>query len=84
MAGRAMEMNSMSVVEKSLVAVSIGTGVPADLVVHLKMNFLQAGEENLLCLPRDKYTGENILIHEFAHLIDFIGLRGTDRNFSIS
>ena len=39
------------------------------------------GEENLLCLPRDKYTGENILIHEFAHLIDFIGLRGTDPEF---
>ncbi|SHE68250.1 alpha-glucosidase [Bacteroides luti] len=39
------------------------------------------GEENLLCLPRDKYTGENILIHEFAHLIDFVGLRGTDPEF---
>ena len=39
------------------------------------------GEENLLCLPRDKYTGENILIHEFAHLIDMVGLRGTDPEF---
>jgi hypothetical protein len=28
-----------------------------------------AGEENLLCLPGDRYTGENIFIHEFAHTL---------------
>lgn len=27
------------------------------------------GEENLLCLPGDRYEGENILVHEFAHII---------------
>ncbi len=32
------------------------------------------GEENLLALPGDKYEGENILIHEFAHLIHMLGI----------
>jgi alpha-glucosidase len=32
------------------------------------------GEENLLALTRDKYLGENILIHEFAHLIHTVGI----------
>ena len=31
------------------------------------------GEENLLCLVRDRYTGENILVHEFAHTIHLSG-----------
>lgn len=39
------------------------------------------GEENLLALPTDKYEGENILIHEFAHLIHQIGLNETDPSF---
>ena len=40
------------------------------------------GEENLLCLSRwaDRYHGENILIHEFAHTIHLGGLgEGTER-----
>ncbi len=28
------------------------------------------GEENLLCLPRQKYRQEDILVHEFSHSID--------------
>jgi hypothetical protein len=34
------------------------------------------GEENLLCLGRgqDKYHGENILVHEFAHTIHLSGM----------
>jgi hypothetical protein len=32
------------------------------------------GEENLLCLKRDRYRGENILVHEFAHTIHLSGL----------
>lgn len=40
------------------------------------------GEENLLALPTDKYVGENILIHEFAHLIHQIGITGTDPGFN--
>jgi len=33
-------------------------------------NPVTCGEENLLQYPGDRYTGENILIHEFAHIID--------------
>lgn len=40
------------------------------------------GEENLLALPQDKYTGENILIHEFAHLIHMIGIAGIEPDFN--
>ena len=36
------------------------------------------GEENLLALPQDKYVGENILIHEFAHLIHTVGIVGVN------
>lgn len=39
------------------------------------------GEENLLALPGDKYEGENILIHEFAHLIHTIGIAGVEPDF---
>lgn len=39
------------------------------------------GEENLLALPGDKYEGENILIHEFSHLIHTIGIRGVEPDF---
>jgi alpha-glucosidase len=40
------------------------------------------GEENLLALPGDRYEGENILIHEFAHLIHTIGLLGVEPDFN--
>lgn len=40
------------------------------------------GEENLLALPQDKYVGENILIHEFAHLIHTVGIVGVERDFN--
>ena len=33
-----------------------------------------AGEENLLCLVGDRYRGEDILVHEFAHAIHLIGI----------
>ena len=39
------------------------------------------GEENLLALPNDKYVGENILVHEFAHLIHTIGIVGVEPDF---
>jgi hypothetical protein len=39
------------------------------------------GEENLLNLKGDRYRGENILIHEFAHCIHNYGLRTVDRGF---
>lgn len=40
------------------------------------------GEENLLALPQDKYVGENILIHEFAHLIHTVGIAGIEPGFN--
>ncbi|GFH97940.1 glycoside hydrolase family 97 catalytic domain-containing protein [Bacteroides acidifaciens] len=40
------------------------------------------GEENLLALPQDKYAGENILIHEFAHLIHTVGIVGVEPGFN--
>ena len=33
-----------------------------------------AGEENLLCLAGDRYRGENILVHEFAHAVHLMGI----------
>jgi len=43
---------------------------------------VSCGEENLLCYPVDKYDDENILIHEFAHVIHGIGLRRIDKDFN--
>lgn len=40
------------------------------------------GEENLICLSGDKYEEENILIHEFAHLIHTVGIVGVDPEFN--
>lgn len=40
-----------------------------------------AGEENLLRLPQDRYRGEDILTHEFAHTIHVLGLREVDPGF---
>ncbi len=40
------------------------------------------GEENLLALPGDKYEGENILIHEFAHLIHMLGIAEIEPDFN--
>jgi hypothetical protein len=39
------------------------------------------GEENLLCLPGDPYSTENILIHEFSHAIHLMGLNLADPTF---
>lgn len=40
-----------------------------------------AGEENLLGLPTDRYRGESILVHEFAHTLHTMGLRKVDPQF---
>jgi hypothetical protein len=42
---------------------------------------VSCGEENLLGYPGDPYAGENILIHEFAHVIHHIGLREAEPEF---
>lgn len=38
-------------------------------------------EENLLCLPGDRYRGENILVHELAHGVLNLGLAAADPGF---
>jgi hypothetical protein len=38
-------------------------------------------EENLLQYPDDRYRGENILVHEFAHTIHVMALTGLDSTF---
>jgi hypothetical protein len=38
-------------------------------------------EENLLGLAADRYSGENILIHEFAHTVHEVGMRALDKDF---
>lgn len=38
-------------------------------------------EENLLCYPNDRYSGEDILVHEFAHGIHLLGISYADTGF---
>ena len=42
---------------------------------------VSCGEENLLCLEGDPYAAENILVHEFAHVIHHCGLNTVDPTF---
>ena len=34
-----------------------------------------------MALPEDRYVGENILIHEFAHIIHTVGILGLEPDF---
>ena len=43
---------------------------------------ISGAEENLLCFPGDPYSTENILIHEFAHVIQQRGMRSVDPTFN--
>jgi alpha-glucosidase len=38
-------------------------------------------EENLLGYDSDRYNGENILIHEFAHTVHEVGMKAIDKEF---
>ena len=42
---------------------------------------VSAGEENVLCLADDRYLGEDILLHEFAHVLHEFGYRTLDSDF---
>ena len=42
---------------------------------------VSCGEENLLNLQGDRYPRENILVHEFAHVIHQMGLMAIDESF---
>ena len=39
------------------------------------------GEENVLELPGDRYKGESIMVHEFAHLFHMVGILGIEPGF---
>ncbi len=45
------------------------------------MKTASCGEENLLCFSGDPYAKENILIHEFAHMIHLRGMKSIDKTF---
>lgn len=47
----------------------------------LERPLTSCGEENLLHLPGDRYHGENILVHEFAHAVHLLGLNTVDPAF---
>ena len=42
------------------------------------------GEENILELPTDRYRGESIFIHEFAHTLANYAFSKTDKTFKMS
>lgn len=42
---------------------------------------ISCAEENLLCYNTDRYLGEDILIHEFAHSIHIMGINYIDKGF---
>ena len=42
---------------------------------------VSCGEENLLCYPGDPYAAENILVHEFGHVIHEMGMNSIDPTF---
>ena len=42
---------------------------------------VSCGEENLLGFDGDPYRAENILVHEFGHVVHEIGMAGVDRTF---
>jgi hypothetical protein len=42
---------------------------------------VSCAEENLLNYPVDRYSTENILVHEFAHTIADLGLSSIDKSF---
>ncbi|MEM8922062.1 MAG: hypothetical protein AAGD35_01075 [Actinomycetota bacterium] len=54
---------------------SRGLGATADRPL------VSAGEENVLCLAGDAYRGEDILLHEFAHVLHLQGFAVIDPGF---
>jgi len=44
---------------------------------------VSCGEENLLGFPGDPYQGESILIHEFGHAIQEMGVNYVDKTFEL-
>jgi len=40
------------------------------------------GEENVIGAEKDKYYGESILVHEFAHILHMVGIIGVEPGFN--
>ena len=47
----------------------------------LEAPYCSCGEENLLCLSSDRYKGQSVLVHEFAHAVAIIGISYVDTGF---
>lgn len=48
----------------------------------IELPLTTCGEENILCLDNDRYDGEDILIHEFAHAVHKMGISFIDIDFN--
>ncbi|MDH3295208.1 MAG: hypothetical protein OER95_12890, partial [Acidimicrobiia bacterium] len=51
------------------------------LAATVERPLVSAGEENILCLPGDRYHGEDILLHEFAHVLEQFAYPALDPDF---
>jgi hypothetical protein len=47
----------------------------------VEIPLIAGAEENILCLPGDRYVGESILLHEFSHTVLNLGVEFTDAKF---
>ena len=47
----------------------------------ISIPLITGAEENILCLPGDRYLGESILLHEFSHTVLNLGVEFADTNF---
>ena len=47
--------------------------------LHLPLT--TGAEENVLCLPSDRYKSQDILLHEFAHGVNLVSAESVDRRF---
>jgi hypothetical protein len=54
------------------------------LGASLDVPLVSGAEENLLCYRRDRYYGESIFLHEFAHALKNVGLEHIDSNFAFA
>ena len=50
--------------------------------LHLPLT--TGAEENVLCLPSDRYKDQDILLHEFAHGVNLVSAESVDRGFKMS
>lgn len=48
----------------------------------IELPLTSVAEENILCLESDRYHGEDILVHEFAHTLRYLGIAQIDTGFN--